>query len=53
MIDNKCFQRTWIESLREKYSLADPTLLEKTIYAFELLGRLAEQKIEFIFKGGV
>jgi len=52
MIEKRCFQRDWIESLREKYTLADPTLLEKTIYAFELLGRLVEQKLEFVFKGG-
>lgn len=52
MIVSKCFKREWIESLHTKYRLADPSLLEKTIYAFELLGGLVEQKIEFIFKGG-
>lgn len=52
MIEPKCFKREWIESLRSKYRLADPSLLEKAIYAFELLGGLVEQKIEFVFKGG-
>ncbi|HEC88553.1 MAG TPA: hypothetical protein ENI52_04490 [Thermoplasmata archaeon] len=36
-------------SKKERY---DPTLIEKLIYAFELLGKLAEKDIRFIFKGG-
>lgn len=30
----------------------DPTLIEKTIHAFALLGHLAKMKIPFVFKGG-
>ncbi len=30
----------------------DPGLLEKSIYALELLGQLAHQKVPFVFKGG-
>jgi len=53
MIKRKCFQKEWILSLREnRFPKTAPQLIEKTIYAFELLGLLAESDKEFVFKGG-
>lgn len=52
MIEKHCFERDWILEQRKKLGGADPTLLEKTILAFELLGRLTLNGLSFVFKGG-
>ncbi len=52
MIEPFCFSEKWILNQREQLPGADPTLLEKTILAFELLGRLEESGLRFVFKGG-
>lgn len=52
MIAVKCFTANWIKEKRKNAGNVDPTLLEKTIYAFELLGRLINNKLDFVFKGG-
>ncbi len=52
MIDKECFTREWIEKVRNDNPPADPTIVEKTIYAFELLSRLIIGSLDFIFKGG-
>lgn len=52
MITNNCFTPEWIQSLRQKYPKTDPLLLEKQIYAFELLGLLSTTGKQFVFKGG-
>ncbi len=52
MLKKICFTKDWILQKRQDLGNVDPTLLEKTILAFELLGRLCEQKIDFVFKGG-
>ena len=52
MIENKCFSWNWIQDKRKLLGSVDPTLLEKTIYAFELLGRLCAHRFDFVFKGG-
>ncbi len=51
IIKKSSFNYQWIinKSKQEGY---DPTLIEKVIYAFELLGNIAESDIDFIFKGG-
>jgi hypothetical protein len=51
MIKKKCFKSTWITNKHKEIS-ADPILVEKAIYAFELLGDLIENGVDFIFKGG-
>ncbi len=51
MIKKKCFENDWIIS-KYKEIKADPILIEKAIYAFELLGSLIENKVNLIFKGG-
>lgn len=53
MITQKCFQKEWLVKINtDKYPDADIVLLERTIYAFELLGLLSLTKKDFIFKGG-
>lgn len=52
MIKRHCFERNWILEQREKLGGADPTLLEKSILAFELLAQLANAGLPFVFKGG-
>ncbi len=51
MIKKKCFENNWIIS-KYKEIKADPILIEKAIYAFELLGSLIENNVNLIFKGG-
>ena len=52
MIDPHCFTSEWIHQQRDQLQRVDPTLLEKTILAFELLGQLAMCDLSFVFKGG-
>lgn len=52
MIKKHCFSKEWILGIRKKFKKADPILIEKTIYSFELLGNLAKLKSDFVFKGG-
>lgn len=52
MIRDHCFTREWIFQKREHLKRVDPTLLEKSIYAFELLGQLSGHGLNFVFKGG-
>ncbi len=51
MIKKKCFKNNWIISKYREIK-ADPILIEKAIYAFELLGSLIENNVNLIFKGG-
>ena len=51
MISRTCFERKWITTKHSKTN-ADPILIEKAIYALELLGILVENGINLIFKGG-
>jgi hypothetical protein len=47
MIDTHCFTSAWIQEQRERLGRVDPTLLEKTVLAFELLGQLAMNGLAF------
>lgn len=51
VVEKESFSKNWtIQKSKElKY---DPTLIEKVIYAFELLGSLIDKGINLIFKGG-
>ncbi len=51
MIKKKCFEKNWIIS-KHKELRTDPILIEKAIYAFELLGNLISNRIDLMFKGG-
>uniref|UniRef100_A0A832DKH2 Nucleotidyl transferase AbiEii/AbiGii toxin family protein n=1 Tax=Ignavibacterium album TaxID=591197 RepID=A0A832DKH2_9BACT len=52
MIKKECFSKEWIDQKRSIYTASDPIILERSIYAFELLGKLKKESVEFIFKGG-
>ncbi|MFQ5835990.1 MAG: hypothetical protein ACE5HR_08750, partial [bacterium] len=51
IIRKSCFQEEWIR-IKGKEINADPILIERTIYAFELLALLIKGKTPLIFKGG-
>lgn len=52
MIVENSFTKEWIQAKHRAYKGADPGLIEKQIYAFELLHCLIKSKKEFVFKGG-
>jgi len=52
MLNKECFSIDWINKVRAANPPADPTIVEKSIYAFELLTHLVKNKLKFIFKGG-
>jgi predicted nucleotidyltransferase component of viral defense system len=52
MIRAKCFTLNWIQEKHRTIGNFDPGLLEKTIYVFDLLGRLVKNELDFVFKGG-
>ncbi len=53
MINPACFEKEWLESLKKSFDRnVDVHLLERTIYAFELLCQLTKINNNFIFKGG-
>jgi predicted nucleotidyltransferase component of viral defense system len=52
VIAKESFAKTWIEKQRKQYPKADPQLIERQIYAFELVGLLAKSGKPFVFKGG-
>lgn len=51
MIKKACFDNKWIRE-KHKEIKADPLLIEKAVYVFELLGDLIESGIDLVFKGG-
>lgn len=51
-ISQSSFSRDSILKQRDALGKADPALLEKTIYALELVGQLSSLKVDFVFKGG-
>jgi predicted nucleotidyltransferase component of viral defense system len=48
----KSFTKEWIQAQRSASKGADPGLIEKQIFAFELLCHLVKSGKEFVFKGG-
>ncbi len=52
MINRKSFSKAEILKHHQTYPKADPRLIERQIYAFELLGLLSATGKEFVFKGG-
>jgi predicted nucleotidyltransferase component of viral defense system len=53
MIDPICFEEKWLTNIKVKLNPnIDITLLERMIYALELLGQLTKVNDKFIFKGG-
>ena len=52
MIAEICFTADWLDKKRKKLKGVDPSLLERALHAFALLGHLAESDLKFVFKGG-
>jgi len=52
MMQGIYFTKEWLYKVKKDFPAVDPTILEKTIYAFELVGSLVNEGLEFIFKGG-
>lgn len=52
MISRESFSVKWIVKQRKLYPKADPHLIERQIYAFELVGLLVKSGKFFVFKGG-
>lgn len=53
MIDPVCFENKWMTDIKSGLNPSlDIALLERMIYAFELLGQLTKVDQDFIFKGG-
>ena len=47
----ECFGKDWINGKSRSLHTGN-TFLEKSLHAFELLGRLQEEGLDFVFKGG-
>jgi len=52
ILQEKCFTKGWLDEQRAEMKRVDPGLLEKSIYALELVGLLVHKEIPFFFKGG-
>ncbi len=52
MIAEICFTADWLDEKRKELKGVDPSLLERALHAFALLGHLAESDLKFVFKGG-
>jgi hypothetical protein len=52
MIAEICFTADWLENKRRELRGVNPSLLERALHAFALLGHLAESDLKFVFKGG-
>ena len=51
MIEEICFTAEWLDQKRRQLK-TDPSLLERALHAFALLGHLAESGLDFVFKSG-
>ncbi|MDD3478256.1 MAG: nucleotidyl transferase AbiEii/AbiGii toxin family protein [Candidatus Izemoplasmatales bacterium] len=52
MILQQSFSESWIRSFQNRPQRANPLIIEKEIYALQLLEYLAKSNIIFLFKGG-
>jgi predicted nucleotidyltransferase component of viral defense system len=50
-LNKGCFEKSWIEAESRRHRTGN-TFFEKGIHAFELLGRLSQEGLDFVFKGG-
>lgn len=51
MINTSIFKKEYIDQTRKELK-CDPTILERTIFAFGLLEAMVKSGAKFIFKGG-
>ena len=52
MIPKRYLEKDWIEHLDNEMRYAQKELIERTLYAFELLAELTRLDQDFVFKGG-
>jgi len=52
MLTDRCFQQDWIVRQSKALGARDSQLVETCIYALELVGRMVEAVLDFVFKGG-
>lgn len=52
MIKPECFSREWLQSRADALKSRDVKTFEKCVLALELVGRLRQAGLEFVFKGG-
>ena len=52
MLSKRTFSKAWLESKARESGAQNAQIFERCVYALELVGRLAEAKLDFIFKGG-
>lgn len=52
MIDKHCLSLEWLQEKRKGYTKADPSIMEKVIFALYLLQRIKIAGFPFVFKGG-
>lgn len=52
MIDKQSLTSVWFDSRRKIYKKADPSIMERMIYALYLLEQIQLSGLEFVFKGG-
>jgi hypothetical protein len=52
MIDTYCFTPDWLKEKRKTYKTADPSIMERVVYALCLLQQLKHTGLPFVFKGG-
>ena len=50
-LKRECFTKDWVDRKSREIRTGN-TFLEKCLHAFELLGRLQQEGLEFVFKGG-
>jgi len=52
MISERTYSKEHINSIKAKYKNLDISIIERTIFALELLESLVKVKLPFVFKGG-
>lgn len=52
IIDPKCFELKYLKDIQAQFKAQDPQMLERCVLALELVGRLQQNGLDFIFKGG-
>ena len=52
MLSPQTFTKDWLHAKAKASGAVNAQIFERCVHAFELVGRLAEAKLDFIFKGG-
>lgn len=52
MLSPKTFTKEWLDAHARSAGALNAQIFERCVHALELVGRLAEAKLDFIFKGG-